>query len=93
MTDIYINEYGKMTIVTSNNILILFSYDSKIIEVKASLGEYMKHNYILLYFNDDKYVQTQTTFKHVIKFMKKLGLTEYNYRKLEEKWNNKDYIL
>lgn len=84
MTDlkIYFRD-GKMFVIETNNHLILFSYESKIIELKSNLST---GKYELEYFNDSSYVQTMTTFKHVINFLNKVGIRGYNYKKIKEIW-------
>lgn len=86
MTDlkIYFRD-RKMFVIETNNHLILFSYESKIIELKFNLSTC---RYELEYFNDSSYVQTMTTFKHVISFFNKVGITGYNYKKTKEMWES-----
>lgn len=86
MTDlkVYFRD-GKMFVIETNNHLILFSYESKIIELKFNFSE---AKYELEYFNTSSYVQTMTTFKHIITFFDKAGIKGYNYKKTKEMWES-----
>ena len=87
MTDLRIIENDKnFVIIKTNNHIVLFSYESKIIELKKNI---INDSYELEYFNDSTFVQTYSTFKHVIRFMKKYGYIGYNYKNLNEMWKSK----
>jgi hypothetical protein len=82
---------GKSVVIKTGDIFVLFSYDSKIAEIKYN-EEHLK--YELLFFNTDNFVQTHTTFKHVINFLYLFNLSsKYNYRKLEKLWNSGERML
>ena len=82
---------GKSVVIKTGDVFVLFSYESKIAEIKYN-EEHLK--YELLFFNTDSFVQTHTTFRHVIEFLYLFNLSsKYNYRKLEKLWNSGERML